>query len=583
MLLYLQMLFPYAQRAFIFAKRAFIVLVTFFIAIQLFSYFANQNKVNLFKGEAESKAKIYKTINDPTLNSTEEGRNYVAMFSTIMCGIAGEGCDKHQFSEKNGVHNTLIGSISSIVVMPLQNMPASGVMWAHDGLQNAGLISRSYATEGVGFAALQPFRGLWSLFRNLVFFLLILVMIAIGFMIMFRTKINAQTVISVENALPKIVLSMILITFSYAIAGFLIDTMYVVMGIIFALFKTTNISPGLPELQQQALFGGQESLWGTIISGGDNNVWTVANTFYHFIPDELQSVLDGFVTSYLIGVALIGISKLPGKFIHGLSGNKALTSLATAGKWMSPIFSLLDGAKPGNGTPIVGLVISVFLTLAVNFLGATLFGPFFVTAIITLLLYLSLIFIFFRIFFMFLSAFIQIMLMVIFAPALLVLEAIPGKSIFGTWFKGIAFNLATFPMFLLLLLVSRVIMATDATGTMEASLWTPPFIANVAPQAFKTLVAGLLLFSSPELIKGFKQMLGYKPLPLAVNFGSFFGGITALGGGVFGLANQYHSLKGTLFGQPVGEGLLGSNEGKAKGGPQGKGFLGRMAAGLMRW
>jgi hypothetical protein len=53
---------------------------------------------------------------------------------------------------------------------------------------------------------------------------------------MFRVKISPQAVITVQSALPKVVITLILITFSYAIAGFLVDLMYVVIGIISFLF-----------------------------------------------------------------------------------------------------------------------------------------------------------------------------------------------------------------------------------------------------------------------------------------------------------------------------------------------------------
>jgi len=60
-------------------------------------------------------------------------------------------------------------------------------------------------------------------------------------MIMFRVKINPQTVVTVQSSLPKIVISAVLITFSYAIAGLLIDIMYVFMGLIAAIATQSNL------------------------------------------------------------------------------------------------------------------------------------------------------------------------------------------------------------------------------------------------------------------------------------------------------------------------------------------------------
>ena len=62
-----------------------------------------------------------------------------------------------------------------------------------------------------------------------------------GFAIMFRVKINAQTVISIQTLLPKIIALLLLITFSYAIVGLMIDLMYLVFYIIINSFTFFDI------------------------------------------------------------------------------------------------------------------------------------------------------------------------------------------------------------------------------------------------------------------------------------------------------------------------------------------------------
>jgi len=59
---------------------------------------------------------------------------------------------------------------------------------------------------------------------------------------MFKVKISPQAVISIQSALPKIIITLILVTFSYAIAGFLIDIMYVVMGIFSLLLSASGVT-----------------------------------------------------------------------------------------------------------------------------------------------------------------------------------------------------------------------------------------------------------------------------------------------------------------------------------------------------
>jgi len=97
--------------------------------------------------------------------------------------------------------------------------------------------------QGYGFnTTLSPVRGLWRASRNAAFALSSLVIIVLAFMVMFRTKVSPQTVISVQSALPKIVISLLLITFSYAISGFIIDLGFLLLGMVGALASFSELS-----------------------------------------------------------------------------------------------------------------------------------------------------------------------------------------------------------------------------------------------------------------------------------------------------------------------------------------------------
>ena len=54
-------------------------------------------------------------------------------------------------------------------------------------------------------------------------------------MIMFRSKVG-QAAITVQQAIPSILIALLAVTFSYAIAGFLIDLMYLMMYMLAGLF-----------------------------------------------------------------------------------------------------------------------------------------------------------------------------------------------------------------------------------------------------------------------------------------------------------------------------------------------------------
>jgi hypothetical protein len=123
--------------------------------------------------------------------------------------------------------------------------PMSGISYVKERLQRFSLVPIAHAqTAGFGFTtALEPIQNMWKVFRDIAFGLFVIVAIVFAFMIMFRVKLSPQTVISVQSALPKIIFALILVTFSYAIAGFLIDFMYIVIG-----FLSSILAPLVPQV-----------------------------------------------------------------------------------------------------------------------------------------------------------------------------------------------------------------------------------------------------------------------------------------------------------------------------------------------
>ena len=73
---------------------------------------------------------------------------------------------------------------------------------------------------------------LWTRVRNVSYVLAVVVLIIVGFMIMLRIPLGPRTVVTVQNALPRIALALVLITFSYAISGLLIDLTRMASGVL---------------------------------------------------------------------------------------------------------------------------------------------------------------------------------------------------------------------------------------------------------------------------------------------------------------------------------------------------------------
>jgi len=103
-------------------------------------------------------------------------------------------------------------------------------------------------TPGFGFGALLPIQILWKFARNATYAFFVIIIIVLSFMVMFKVKLNPQTVITIQSAIPKIVIALILVTFSYAIAGLLIDLMYLVFALISAIVSPLFIHGLVPSI-----------------------------------------------------------------------------------------------------------------------------------------------------------------------------------------------------------------------------------------------------------------------------------------------------------------------------------------------
>lgn len=132
-----------------------------------------------------------------------------------------------------------VQTTTSYMARMMGTPPASSVeyiAYLRDSFSNPFGAQPAYA-QGIGFSSLSPVLGLWRLFRNLAYFLFVIIFLVTGFLIMFRSKIGGQAAVTVQQALPKMIVSLLLVTFSYAIAGLLIDVMYLLIYLIIGIFQ----------------------------------------------------------------------------------------------------------------------------------------------------------------------------------------------------------------------------------------------------------------------------------------------------------------------------------------------------------
>ncbi len=83
------------------------------------------------------------------------------------------------------------------------------------------LTSPAYATAGTD--TLYPIYGAWRGVRNLAYAAFVVVMGVVSLMIILRRQVAPRVIVTVTDALPKILFSLVLITLSYPIAALFID------------------------------------------------------------------------------------------------------------------------------------------------------------------------------------------------------------------------------------------------------------------------------------------------------------------------------------------------------------------------
>lgn len=519
-------------------KKVMLIVFVYALVISIFAFFFNKNRPdydpNYTKNQARSA--IYKTINDPKLNATKKGQLALMLHRLQVCIFSGEACSDNPEDGDKNAPQSVSGMMGKALAFPYLNPPASGVYWAYAGLENAGFIPTSYAAEGIGFGSLKPLMNIWKIFRDISYMILVLVLITIGFMIMFRMKINPQTVISVENTLPKIVTTLILITFSFAIAGFLIDMMYVLISIIISILSNNNKYYDTAAYQNiylwatpgdiyQSLLPVKKSLTGISGKVGFGTIVYVGNAITSLLPAFINSVVQK-AAWLTMGILLI----------------KDIFSIASFVKETPNIFEGAGADLLGTGVVLgniwSGIVMPIVAFIIVN--GIVMFIALYgLGLIVGILVFLTIIMLFFRIFFMFVKAYLEILFLIILSPIILLLDAIPGKSMFAFWFKHLLADLLTFPIVIALLLIGNILLNSFA---YPGDFWFPPFLTSIDPLGYSVIVGMGIMLLIPDIVKLAKSALGVKDLPVSVGLGTFFGGASAGIAGGTSILGQFSTM-----------------------------------------
>jgi len=366
----------------------------------------------------------------------------------IIKGLTSDG--KVPFWVPGGLSGTASNTIASIY----SNPPASGIQYFAQMKDNFLGIPAAYA-QGVGFQGLQPLLPVWRAFRNVVYILSSLIFIVIGIMIMLRVKISPQAVINVQNAIPKLITALILVTFSYAIAGLIIDLMYVVQSVVLATvftglgksLATSLLNPSTPNVSTS--FANLSNFnWGSVFFLSIKNIPIL-------VFSSIGAII-GAIVGFFVGIPV-------------------------------PVVGNVIGAIAGAG--IGGLLFALIVGIMVLFLVVKfLFGL--------------------------LKCYVTLIFKIVIAPLEIGMGAFPNSKLgFGSWIMDVLANIAVFPVSLIFLVLVNVISESSAG---PPTLWSPSIInfGGLTSGAVPALIAlaGLMLLAKlPEMIPEFIFMI--KPSP----------------------------------------------------------------------
>ena len=324
-------------------------------------------------GDVNSAAYISNADNSTKLNLVRQ------VFGAVEGLTVVKGDMEEPYAKKMNEQSAMTG-LSNYIGYMYTNPPASTYAFVQDMGQTLGFIPKQAYAQGIGFSGLAPLLPIWKMFRNISYAILAIVMVIIGFMVMFRKKIDPKTVVTVQNALPKVVVTLILITFSYAIVGLMIDLMYIVLFVALQLivtsapsgmFKPDHISVFTSSSfggVWRGMFGGFESfpiMINTLMPGEAS--WITKLTLATVLSGGIAGVMSILVALIMAIAFLFGVVRL---FFMLLSAYIQIIVAVLVG----PIQILLDAVPGGQGFSgwiknllsnlVVFPITSVMLTLA---------------------------------------------------------------------------------------------------------------------------------------------------------------------------------------------------------------------------
>lgn len=168
-------------------------------------------------------------------------------------------------------NNSLMGAATSLAKITTPDaIPLNLALYFREQVKNVPVVGAKVYAQGEGrynnlFGANFAFL-LWKAFRNMAYGLMSVFLIIIGIFIMVRKKSDPKTVLTLQAALPKIVISLVLITFSFAIGATMTNFMFPLRKISDNVFTSVTRDVFDEQFGAGANTGGTLSMVGGIVA-----------------------------------------------------------------------------------------------------------------------------------------------------------------------------------------------------------------------------------------------------------------------------------------------------------------------------
>jgi len=369
--------------------------------------------------------------------------------------------------------NSVIGMMFLSYDIPIQTNEYTSYL-----ASGFGIVKPAHA-QASGFDNLSALIGLWKKVRDLTYLGFVLLFVIIGLGVMLRIKLDPRTVMTVQNQIPKAIIALILITFSYAIAGLLIDLMWV------------STYTGINLLTDN-------------ITCKDGATLTQRSTFHlldnpiHYVNNTLGCPFESTRGNGVNKSTILVLGKVVGNTLGEIVSTTILSifgdyeNLRCA--WTRP--STYGNCMKLGFQEVLSWLIGFIMMLAI------------IVAVFVQL---------FKVWFSLIKSYLLIILYTIIAPVWIIAGLAPGNTNFGftQWLRRMLAALTIYPTTIFLFLIA-IVLASDPSinnpNPASGKVFLPPLIGNpnISDNIGLIIALGVILIT-PEIVNMMREMFKTSP------------------------------------------------------------------------